>query len=96
MDKVWELAAQQVPSLAVLCLLVVLFLKHIKESDDRWREAQEAMVEALKDLKSSCHDFCKDLSDESKVALSKSDVVLERTTEVLGKALFIIENRKVS
>lgn len=80
MDTHWVDVAKQVPSLGVLVWLVVYFLRHMKE-----------MSESTKDIASSCHDFQKELTNENHAVMNRMASTLDKNTDALGRALFIMD-----
>jgi hypothetical protein len=79
MDQTLLEAAKQIPSLAVLVALVVLFLKHLKE-------ISAGFERAIKDIGNDCHAFQKETSERTSAALTRNTVALDRNSEALGYA----------
>jgi hypothetical protein len=79
MDPTWLELAKQAPSLVVLVILVVLFLRHLKE-------ISAGFERAIKDIGNDCHLFQKETSERTSAALTRNTIALDRNSEALGYA----------
>lgn len=95
-------SAKQIPSLAVLVGLVVLFmrgkrdsdmhfLETLKSMDDAWRRSMETRDAVLTHLGNNCHAFQKDLSAKNEAVFERVVEVMDKNTEILGRAMHVIE-----
>lgn len=101
MELIVEIA-KQVPHLAVLVGLVIVFLRGKRESDmhfldtlksmdDAWRKSMEMRDEALTHLGDNCHAFQKDLAGKSEAVFERVVESMDKNTEILGRAMHVIE-----
>lgn len=83
-DPFWMEVAKQMPSLGVLAWLVVSFLKHLKEDNDRRERIEETRAATLKTINDSCHAFQRETSVHTHEALGRVVVALDNNSAALG------------
>jgi len=91
MDSLWAEVAKQIPSLAVLCFLVIAFIKHLTAEGDRGERMESSRNKALKEISDSCHESQREIVKETTMALARAATVIDRNAEVLGKTIHVIE-----
>jgi hypothetical protein len=77
-------AAAQVPALAVLCLVVYVFLAHIKDAQKLQADRDKAWEDRTTARDGVSRDFHRELSENMHEALEESKTVIKENTTVLS------------
>jgi low affinity Fe/Cu permease len=85
MDPILLKIASEAPNLAVLVFIVVIFLKHIRES-------AQVHTALMKELAEGFHSAHREITIETSAAIAKNSSALDRNTEALGAAGVLFKN----
>lgn len=76
---------KQAPIVAALVYMVVLFLKHIRESDTVRETLLSKRDEALSRLGDNCHEFQRSMATRNDETFVRMADAMDRNTEALGR-----------
>ncbi len=77
--------AKQIPALAVLVWLVILFLGHLREERDSRVSIESARHEALKEIGDGCHAHSMKIANTMSDALKDSNAIVRENTQVISQ-----------
>ena len=78
-------AAKQVPSLCVLCFIVVIFIRFIKSEREQSILLETARLGTLKSIGDGCHEHTKQLTAKMNQTLVESARAIKDNTKALGR-----------
>ncbi len=81
-EQLWPAIAEQVPALVVLVFVVLVFLKHIKESQDREEAAQARREEVLETI-----------GEKVSATVERNTTALAKNSYILDKAIKLFEGK---
>lgn len=91
MEISWTEVATQVPAMALLCVVVWFFLKHLANRDDEFQET----VKTQTTLTSHCVDKMVDAHERTVDSLDRNTVAFSRVSDRLDQ-LNVIENERLT
>lgn len=77
--------AKQVPALVVLVFVVVRFLGYLSVLEERREKLDSIRIDTLQNLGDACHDFQRDMMIRFETAMRKTDMALERNSDLLSR-----------